>query len=268
MSTPIPFSVQGAIFDVDDTLLDNKPAVVGQAYHERARLAATHTVGERYNLPALARLSPLDNRRAFIEAPVHTIEAAVWNMLRMTGVAQDIPIDPTDPLLLEIITLKDELYEQILRTEGEALPGAVAFVHSLADAGLTGRLAIASTAIRRDVDIFLAKTGLDDLFPDHRIKTKESIAYPKPDPEVFNLAFASLELPETARANVCAFEDDPRGISAARGAGLYVCAITSRYSAGELRALEVPPHVIADSYADFRTLFRLPQLRSPQPTPA
>jgi beta-phosphoglucomutase-like phosphatase (HAD superfamily) len=84
---------------------------------------------------------------------------------------------------------------------------------------------------------------------------------------VFNLAFASLGLPETDRAHVCAFEDDPRGIAAARQAGLYVCAITSRYSTSELQALAVPPHAIATSYADFSTMFGLTQPSAPRLQP-
>ncbi|HEX3568200.1 MAG TPA: hypothetical protein VHT70_00810 [Candidatus Saccharimonadales bacterium] len=36
----INFKVKGAIFDVDDTLLDNKPGNPGFGLHERARLAA------------------------------------------------------------------------------------------------------------------------------------------------------------------------------------------------------------------------------------
>lgn len=46
----------------------------------------------------------------------------------------------------------------------------------------------------------------------------------------FILAFDSLKLPETAGKFVCVFEDDPRGIMAARAAGLFVCAIGTRYT--------------------------------------
>src|ERR1019366_3489432 len=109
--------------------------------------------------------------------------------------------------------------------EGKEVPGAVNFVFALAESGLEDKLAIASGAIRRDVDFFLEKTGLTKVFPDNRIKTKESFSHAKPNPEVFNFAFNSLDLPESDRFAVCAFEDDPRGILSARAAGLYVCAI-------------------------------------------
>lgn len=131
-------------------------------------------------------------------------------------------MDANNSLLKEIVVRKNELYEGILRSEGEAVPGATRFVRRLAASGMESRLAVASASIRRDVDIFLDKAGLKNLFPDDKIKTRESITHAKPNPEVFNLAFNSLELPESARKFVCAFEDDPRGIMAARAAGLFV----------------------------------------------
>lgn len=39
--------VKGAIFDVDDTLLDNQPGQPGMGLHERSRLAAFQFVGKK-----------------------------------------------------------------------------------------------------------------------------------------------------------------------------------------------------------------------------
>lgn len=253
----IDFEVKGAIFDVDDTLLDNNPGVPGQGLHERSRLAAAHTIGERHGIAALKALTPEQNLQAFLTAPVHTLEAAVWNTLVMTGVADSEVINPDDPLLQEIVTLKNELHKDILREFGREVPGAVAFVKALGQASLHDKLAIASTAVRPDVDMFLSMTGLTALFPDERIKTKESINHPKPNPEVFNAAFTSLGLHDADKQNVCAFEDDPRGIMAAKAAGLYVCAITTRFDRKSLSELEVAPDLIADSYREFADHFGL-----------
>lgn len=253
----IDFEVKGAIFDVDDTLLDNKPGAPGQGLHERSRLAAVHAVGETHGIPALINVTAQQNQTAFLEAPVHTVDAAVWNLLVMTGIADSEVINPDNPLLKEIVTLKNELHKDILREFGTEVPGATDFVKKLARGRLRDKLAIASTAVRPDVDMFLGMTGLDSYFPDKRIKTKESIVHPKPHPEVFNLAFASLGLPDEDRHNVCAFEDDPRGIMSARAAGLFVCAITTRYDRKTLSRLEIPPHLIADSYEEFAGYFGL-----------
>jgi beta-phosphoglucomutase-like phosphatase (HAD superfamily) len=253
----IDFEVKGAIFDVDDTLLDNKPGVPGQGLHERSRLAAAHTVGREHGISVLEELTAQQNLDAFLNAPVHTLEAAVWNTLVMTGVADSEVINPDNPVFQEIVTLKNELHKDILREFGTEVPGAVNFVKALGRCGLQNKLAIASTAVRQDVDMFLGMTGLDSLFPDERIKTKESITHPKPNPEVFNLAFASLDLDEKDKKNVCAFEDDPRGIIAAKAAGLFVCAITTRFDRKSLSELEVAPDLIADSYQEFAGYFGL-----------
>jgi beta-phosphoglucomutase-like phosphatase (HAD superfamily) len=253
----IDFEVKGAIFDVDDTLLDNKPGILGQGLHERSRLAAAHTVGKQYGIPELEELTAVQNLDAFLNAPVHTLEAAVWNILVMTGLADSEVINPDNQVFKEIVTLKNELHKDILLEFGDEVPGATGFVRALGQSGLKDKMAIASTAVRQDVDIFLGMTGLDEFFPATRIMTKESITHPKPNPEVFNLAFATLGLDDTDKQNVCAFEDDPRGIMAAKAAGLYVCAITTRFDRKSLSELEIAPDLIADSYWEFAGYFGL-----------
>jgi beta-phosphoglucomutase-like phosphatase (HAD superfamily) len=250
----IDFEVKGIIFDVDDTLLDNKQ-VPGPSLHEQSRLAAVHEAGRKHELQLLAEFSHEDNFQAFRTAKTHSLEGAVWNILHKTGVVESDEIDHSHTLLQEIVTRKNVLHEQIILDEGEALEGAVGFIEALAANGLANHMAIASTAIRRDIDIFLAKTDLKEFFPDERIKSKESTPKLKPDPEVFNLAFSSLGLAESDRAHVCAFEDDPRGVASAKAAGLYVCAITTRYTRSELLAAETPPDLIADTYEEFTRYF-------------
>jgi len=253
----IDFEVKGVIFDVDDTLLDNKPGVPGQGLHERSRLAAAHEVGRQRGIPELVSLTVQQNLDAFLDAPVHTLEAAVWNVMQMTGLADSEVMNPDNEIFKEIVSLKNSLHEAILRQYGEEIPGASSFVRALGRNGLHDKMAIASTAVRRDVDIFLEMTDLDEFFPDQRIKTKESITHPKPNPEVFNIAFSSLDLGEENRGMVCAFEDDPRGIMAAKAAGLYTCAISTRFSREELNGLEIAPDLVADSYQEFAQYFGL-----------
>ncbi|PIY69353.1 hypothetical protein COY90_01110 [Candidatus Roizmanbacteria bacterium CG_4_10_14_0_8_um_filter_39_9] len=250
----INFKVEGAIFDIDDTLLDNKSSNPETALHERARLVAVHEIGKRHSIQKLIELSIQDNSNAFLNAPVHTLEAAVWEIFLMTGVADSRAINSTHPLLKEIVTIKDKLYKDILLHEGEEVPGAVAFVRALAISGVD-KLAIASTAIRRDIDIFLMKTGLKPLFPEYRIKSKESTTHPKPNPEIFNIAFISLNILEQMRGQVCAFEDDPRGVMAAKSAGLFTCAITTRFSKDFLLSREAPPDLVAESFQEFAEYF-------------
>lgn len=254
----IDFEPRGGIFDVDDTLLDNRPGVPGSGLHERSRLAAVHEAGVRHGIPGLAQLSVEDNLRGFLDAPVHTLEGAVWNIMMMTGLADSEVLNPDDPLLREIVDRKNELHEAILLEHGREVPGSTDFVRDFgALPSVGGRLAVASTAVRRDVGLYFGMVGLDSYFSAERIITKESITHPKPHSEAFDMAFNSLGLPESDRRLVCAFEDDPRGIMAAKAAGLYVCAITTRYTRHELMRLGIAPDMASDSYGEFREYFDL-----------
>ncbi|MCA9327553.1 HAD family phosphatase [Candidatus Saccharibacteria bacterium] len=250
------FVPKAAIFDIDDTLLDNKPHATTSGLHEKSRLQAVHEVGRKHGVKELVSLTTKQNHIAFTTAPVHTLEGAVWNIMNMVGLADSQTINRDDPIFQEIVALKNELHEDVLRQEGEPLPGAVAFVRSLAKV-VDGRVAIASTAIRKEIDIFLEKTELRELFQDAAIISKEKMTHPKPHPDAFDQAFRALGLSDSARAHTVAFEDDPRGIMSAKAAGLYTCAITHRYSREELQNLEIAPDMIADSFAEFADIFGL-----------
>jgi beta-phosphoglucomutase-like phosphatase (HAD superfamily) len=258
MDTPITYTtIRAAIFDVDDTLLSNYPLGSSVGLHERSRLAAAHEIGKRRGSIGLQCMTPQQCADSFVNASAHTLQAAVWQMLLVAGEVTSETIDPNHPLLNEIMQLKDDLHEVILRTEGREVPGATAFVQKLVDGGVGTNVAIASTAFRRDIDIFLEMTQLGRLFSEEHIISRERFTHAKPHPEAFNMAFAALGLPEKARKHVVAFEDDPRGIMSAKAAGLFTCAITTRYDKQALASLETPPDLIAGSYAEFEQLLGL-----------
>ncbi|HSX05162.1 MAG TPA: HAD family phosphatase [Candidatus Saccharimonadales bacterium] len=249
--------VKGVIFDVDETLLDTGVSGPGghvNALHERARLQAVHEAGKRHAIPELMAVTPEENLRGFLDAPTHSLEGAVWHIMYMCGLVATDEIERTNPLLHEMVTRKDELYEKLLRTEGKPLPGAVAFIAWLAEKGLAEHMAIASTAIRRDIDIFLEFSNLTPYFPTARVISKGDVTHVKPHPEAFEKAFQTLGLPDNTRSQVLAFEDNPRGVVSAKGAGLFTCAITTVSSRQELAGAAVPPDLIADSFDEFRQL--------------
>lgn len=250
--------VRGAIFDVDDTLLNtfnNRYGRPVDGLHERARLQAFHEIGKQQNIPILVSITPEENLRGFVEAPVHSLEAAVWHTMYLKGLVATDQLEPDSPLLQAVVTRKDEVFEELLRTDGKPFPGAVEFVSWLAKHGPGGHFAIASTAIRRDITIFLEMTGLDQYFPSECIVSKDDITHAKPNPEAFNKAFMALKLSEQDRSHVLAFEDNPRGIMSARAAGLFTCAITTVCTREQLETLTVAPDLVADSFDEFRTLF-------------
>ena len=250
-------NIKGAIFDVDDTLLDNQPDSPLGGLHERSRLRALYKIGKTHGYPELLEVTPLENRNAFREAKSHTLDAAVWRILYTRGIVQTEDIDMENELLVTIVNLKDKFHEKVLRREGREVVGATNFVKKLGDRGLKNNMAIASTAVRRDINIFLEMTGLNIYFPEGRIISKEKVTHPKPHPEVFNLAFESLKLPDELRSSVLAFEDDPRGVASAKSAGLFTCAITTRYKKEAFASFNIQPDLIADNYLEFEKFFGL-----------
>ncbi len=241
---------KGFIFDVDDTILDNKPGLPDGNLHEQSRMEACMTVAEEMNLPELLKLTPAENNEAFVSAAVHSMEGAVWNILLMKNLVAGEGIDYQNEILLRIVRLKDELHERRLLNEAEEVPGAIRFIKELNRSGYKDKLAVASSATRRDIDLFFGKTGLDEYFPPERIKSKEDMKHTKPHPEVFNLAFGTLGLSKDDKKHVLAFEDDPRGIMSAVAAGLQVCAITRRFTREELERLEIAPNYIIDTFEE------------------
>lgn len=255
----IDFIPKGAIFDVDDTLLANQTSAdMGYGMHERARLRATHEAARRHNIPELLTLTPKQNYEAFLNAATHTADAAIWQVMREYGLVDSDDINPDNKVFSDILVLKNDYFQTILRDEGEEVPGASKFLRAFANTySLNNKFAIGSMGIKPDLKIFVEKYELQDLFPDDHIVSRERVTHPKPHPEVFNVAFDILDIPEEDRKHVCVFEDDPRGIMAAKAAGMYVCAITRRYDREALAALEVAPDVIADTFDEFATFFKV-----------
>lgn len=245
--------VRGVIFDVDDTLLNNYPPHIPMGLHEHSRLKTAHVIGKRRGITALERFTIEQCFQAFLDAQVHSVHGAIWQMLIMAGQVSG-PIQFDHPLLVEMVNLKEEIHEDALRTHGREVPGATLFIEALAkDHGLADHLAVASTANRRDILLFFDLHDLHRFFPPARIVSREQFTHSKPHPEPFELAFNTLDLSD--KTGVVAFEDDPRGVQSAKDAGLYTCAITTRIKRSEFEKMDTPPDLIAGSYDEFRRHF-------------
>ena len=97
------------------------------------------------------------------------------------------------------------------------LPGVVALLDAARSAGL--RVGVASNSGHPHVEGHLLRLGLLDRFA--FVGCREDVANPKPEPDLYRLALASLGLrgPEAV-----AFEDSRPGSLAAKRAGLWVVA--------------------------------------------
>ena len=246
----LTFSPVGAIFDVDDTLLNNYPDTLELGLHEQARLMAIHEIGKERGIAELADTSVEQNKTVIRRAQEHSVEGGIWQLFYELGLVDTPIIDHTNELVRLIAKRKHELYDPILVSYGMPLPGAVNFVKALSLI-TDGRIAIASGAQRNNVMTFLETSGLAEVFPSNQIICRQDFARAKPDPESFLTAFNTLGLSINQLGQVIAFEDDPKGVESAKRAGLYVCAITSRYTADELKNAAYPPDLVRGSYVEF-----------------
>jgi HAD superfamily hydrolase (TIGR01509 family) len=119
--------------------------------------------------------------------------------------------------------LSDELYalavEEVAKT-AEPMPGAVALLAALADAGVP--VGLVSNARRRFVEPALRAAGLNETFA--VVVTVDDVARPKPAPDAYLAAAAALG----AEPAACAvLEDSPTGLAAGRAAGALTIGIPS-----------------------------------------
>ena len=142
---------------------------------------------------------------------------------------------------------KEEIYRSLLPGYFRPMPGAVLLIDQLLDAGY--RLAVGSSGPPEDLALTLELLERGDCF--QAVVTGNDVRRGKPDPEVFLLAAARLELP----AGHCAvIEDAPHGITAAKRAGMVGVALLGTATREQLseadivveRLLELTPRRMAD----------------------
>lgn len=94
-----------------------------------------------------------------------------------------------------------------------SIPGSVKFLRSLAAAGHP--LALASSASRKRIDLFLTKLGVGDLFS--AIVCGDDVEHSKPAPDIFLLAAKELGVDAS---DCVVVEDAENGVRAAKAAGM------------------------------------------------
>jgi HAD superfamily hydrolase (TIGR01509 family) len=136
--------------------------------------------------------------------------------------------------------LSDELYELAIEqvaTSAEPMPGAVALLAALAEAGVP--VGLVSNARRRFVEPALSAAGLEEAFA--VVVTAEDVARPKPAPDAYLAAAAALGVEPAACA---VLEDSPTGLAAGRAAGALTIGVPS------LPGIVLEADVIAASLED------------------
>ncbi|MBI2888423.1 MAG: HAD family phosphatase [Candidatus Liptonbacteria bacterium] len=193
-------TIKTVIFDFDGVLIDAEPVNVG---------AAVKTF-EVLNIP----LS--DEEKAKI--PGHPSKVFIPEFLKARGII--------DPAVHAEIWEKNLVNYYALWPEIAKLPDGLRAVLS----GLRNRnkiLAIATTNLRRTVQVFFDKFGFQEFFGP--IVTGEDVHRSKPDPEVYILALKQCGV---LPAEAIAVEDTDVGVASAKNAGMRCIAIPTPYAGG------------------------------------
>lgn len=141
----------------------------------------------------------------------------------------------------DLVARKAGAYMEHIRRHLVVFPGVRELVR---DAAARYRLAIASGALRHEIEFILEQAGIRREFA--HITSAEDVTRGKPDPEGFLHALASLnrERPDEplAAADCLVIEDSIPGIHAARAAGMKVLAVANTHTIQDLREADAVTH--------------------------
>lgn len=134
--------------------------------------------------------------------------------------------------LADLIRRKAGYVEPAIREGLQLMPGVSRFIH---DASEIYPLAVASGALRHEIELILKHGGLTECF--RVVVSAEDVARSKPHPDPFIKACQMLSSlsDESIHASQClVIEDSIHGVQAAREAGMRCVAVTSSYSREQL----------------------------------
>jgi beta-phosphoglucomutase len=198
------------IFDFDGVIADDEPLHLAAFQRALAADGITITREQYY-----ARYLGFDDRQAILEA------------------FRDAGRTPSAARLREVLAAKAEQFLALVRAGAPIFPGVPAFVRH---AAARVPLAIASGALRHEIELILAQAGLAECFS--AIVSAEDVRAGKPSPEGFLLALERLRERAAGLApdGCLVIEDSQPGLEAARRAGMRSVAVTSSYPAEALGA--------------------------------
>jgi HAD superfamily hydrolase (TIGR01509 family) len=136
--------------------------------------------------------------------------------------------------LEELVNRKAAYYQEAIRNKMRVFPGVETLVRTLAT---KLPLAIASGALRHEIDTILSTIGLRSYFG--AIVSAEDVRSGKPEPEIFLKALARLNEQRGNRhpiedSECVVIEDSKEGVRGARRAGMKCLAVTNSHPAEQL----------------------------------
>ncbi len=216
----------GVIFDFDGVLADSEPVHLQVFQNVLDQIGITLTAEEYYE-----RYLGYSDRDAFAE------------VFRDRGVTMDAAE------IEALLERKKGLFPQAIG-DHTLYAGAAACVARVA---ARVPIAIASGALRQEIELILERSGLRERFPVIVAAGETPRSKPAPDPyaRAFELLRESGALPAGATpADVVAIEDSEWGLQAARDAGLRTVAVLTSYQRDKLPSADAWLPSIADVTLD------------------
>lgn len=158
------------------------------------------------------------------------------------------PIDPAT--LSRLMKRKAVAYLESVKHHQVIFPGIPEFVR---DAARSYPLAIASGALRHEIEYILEEAGLRKDFL--HIISAEDVTKGKPDPQPFLMAWKALQEQDAGltTASCLVIEDSLPGIRGAKAAGMKVLAVTNTHTVQDLHEAHAVTHSLKDTrLADLR----------------
>jgi beta-phosphoglucomutase len=153
------------------------------------------------------------------------------------ALAKDLGLSLSGGHVTTLVTRKGERMQALLRSGSVLFPGATEFIR---EAAAVVPIAIASGAMRHEIDDVIDAAGMTDLFS--TIVAAGDTPQSKPSPAPYRLALERLRA--TSQRDIdprraVAIEDSKWGLESAQGAGLRLVGITNSYPAHELTGAEL-----------------------------
>ncbi len=215
MSAAPPRDLQAIVFDFDGVLADTEPL------HLRAFQQALGPVG--------VTLEPSDYYARYLGYDDDGVLAAI---------ARDRRLDWGPDDLAGLARTKAACFRTVVDVCPVLFDGVRDAVRAWADAV---PMAIASGALRDEIELILAAAGLLDVFPVIVAAGETPEGKPAPDPYR-----AALERLRVEPARTVAVEDSLWGIESARAAGMKVVAVTTSYPPAQLAQADAIVATVAD----------------------
>jgi beta-phosphoglucomutase len=206
------------IFDFDGVIADTEPLHFAGFRRTLAEVGITLTESDYYT-----NYLGYDDRGCFVTA------------LETHG-------QPSNPVIIaRLMERKAQAYLESIREDLIIFPGVRELVR---DAAVSHSLAIASGALRHEIELILEQAGLRKQFS--HITSAEDVTRGKPDPEPFLHALKGLNQLRSGHAiaptSCLVIEDSIPGIRAAKAAGMKVLAVANTHTVQDLHEAHAVAH--------------------------